>query len=263
MIPSNEEKKQVPSLERRYTPVAQLGIQVVPCEKRSETQESTQQQEQRALTERKIVGHAAVFNVLSDDLSPFSFEEFREKIQPGAFADVLDDDVRALFNHDANQIIARTANKTVLLSEDDIGLKVEIQPADTQLSRDLLINIESGNVNQMSFAFIVAEDIFEIRFDEANNKDIITRTIVKFKELFDVSPVTFPAFPQTDAVVRSQDNDNINDVEIRSNNIAGIEYRSAAQLSKIARERTGYKRRSGLSELENYQDLLEREITLV
>ena len=96
-----------------------------------------------------IEGHAAVFDSLSVELWGF-FEE----IAPGAFADSIEagDDVRALFNHDPNYVLGRSRNGTLRLAEDEVGLRVEFEPPDTQQARDVVTLIERGDVNQMSFA---------------------------------------------------------------------------------------------------------------
>lgn len=146
-----------------------------------------------------ITGHAAVFNQLSEPLG--FWYRFQEKIEPGAFANVLNNDVRALFNHDDNLILGRTTNGTLELSEDEIGLFVRIEPPDTQLGRDVLSSIRRKDITQMSFAFTVAEDGETWFEDEYHN---VIRTIKKVERLYDVSPVTFPAYPQTDVSARSE-----------------------------------------------------------
>lgn len=141
----------------------------------------------------KIVGYAAVFNELSEEMWGF-----REMIAPGAFSDVLDGDVRATYNHDPNYILGRSTVDTLRLKEDEKGLKVEIDPPDTAWARDLLVTMKRGDVNQMSFAFRVELD------DWAYTEDEVVRTIISFKELSDVSVVAYPAYPQTSAEVRSK-----------------------------------------------------------
>ena len=141
----------------------------------------------------KISGHAAVFDQLSLDLG-----FFREKITPGAFSDTLNADVRALFNHNPDFVLGRTGNDTLKLSEDSIGLKMEIIPPDTFWARDLITSIERGDIDQASFGFNVLKQSWE----EDIEKDEIIRTLEKV-ELVDVSVVTFPAFPQTDVQIRA------------------------------------------------------------
>lgn len=143
---------------------------------------------------RKIVGYGARFNELSEVLF-----FFREKISPGAFADALvRSDVRALINHDANYVLGRTKSGTLRLNEDEVGLRYEIDPPDTSFANDLLVSIDRGDITQSSFAFVVGED--NETWDESG--DIPIRTIHKFEELYDVSPVTYPAYESTSVSAR-------------------------------------------------------------
>jgi HK97 family phage prohead protease len=146
-----------------------------------------------------IEGYAAVFNQLSDDLGGF-----REMVMPGAFSENLgtNPDVRALFNHDSNLVLGRTRSKTLTLDEDDKGLHFNVTLPDTQAARDLLTSIERGDVDQCSFGFVVkkqkwAEDDNE---DRAGGRSLVRE--LHAVELFDVSPVTFPAYPQTSVDTR-------------------------------------------------------------
>ena len=152
--------------------------------------------EQREDGKPRITGHAAVFNALSEDLGGF-----REQIMPGAFVEAIDkDDVRALFNHDPNFILGRNRAGTLALKEDARGLRIAIDPPDTQTIRDLVIApIERGDVSQMSFGFSVRPGGQDWAKDDDGR---VVRTLKKLR-LFDVSPVVFPAYPQTDVAVRS------------------------------------------------------------
>lgn len=142
----------------------------------------------------KLVGHAAVFDVLSEELWP----GVREKIRKNAFAKTLkESDARALFNHNPDWVLGRTKNGTLRLAEDDVGLAVEIDPPHTQYARDFLEVVRRGDVDQMSFAFR------PIRFERDDSNDKMTVITLVEVELFDVSPVTFPAYPQTDVQARS------------------------------------------------------------
>lgn len=143
---------------------------------------------------RTIEGYAAVFNHWSEDLGGF-----REIILPGAFLPALqraDLDVRALINHDANLILGRTKTGTLEIYEDEIGLKVRIALPDTQYARDLLVMMERGDINQMSFGFETAKD----RWYEEGGQ--VYRELLEIGRLYDVSVVTFPAYPQTIAQAR-------------------------------------------------------------
>lgn len=142
-----------------------------------------------------ILGHAAVFNTLSEDLGGF-----RERVLPGAFADAIrTDDIRALFNHDSNFILGRNRSRTLTLLEDQTGLAIDIVAPETPTIRDLVIApIERGDVSGMSFAFSVRPDGQD--WGEDTDGTII-RTL-KNVRLYDVSPVVYPAYPSTDVAAR-------------------------------------------------------------
>lgn len=136
-----------------------------------------------------IEGYAAVFDSLSEDLGGF-----REVIAPGAFAGSLREDVRALWNHDANHVLGRNKSGTLDLAEDQKGLRVRIEPPAS--AGWILESLRRGDVDQMSFGFRTIEDKWEIKGGEP------LRTLIAVR-LFDVSVVTFPAYPETEAGLRS------------------------------------------------------------
>lgn len=145
----------------------------------------------------KIVGYAAKFNTMSEEMWGF-----RETIAPGAFAEALkDSDVRALFNHDPNIVLGRNKAGTLSLLEDSVGLRYEITPPDTQTATDLIASIRRGDVTQSSFAFTLHGGGEHSWKEDADGT--VTRTIIKVARLFDVSPVTYPAYPDTESGVRS------------------------------------------------------------
>ncbi len=146
---------------------------------------------------RRLVGYAAMFNKRSLPMPLGWDESFVEVIKPGAFAGVLGNDVRALINHDSNLVLGRNKAGTLKLSEDEIGLRVEITPPDTSYANDLIASIKRGDVDQMSFAFVVGEEKW------GDGEDgIALREILSVAELFDVSPVTYPAYPDTTVAAR-------------------------------------------------------------
>jgi len=142
-----------------------------------------------------IEGYAAVFDKPSEDLG--GFVEF---IKPGAFTNAIkSDDVRALVNHDAGlSTIGRTASGTLELEQDKKGLKYRVKVPDTSAGRDVVELIKRGDITGSSFGFQVVSDKWETVDGEEQ------RTLLEVK-LFDVSPVTFPAYPDTDVAVRSRD----------------------------------------------------------
>jgi hypothetical protein len=144
-------------------------------------------------------GHAAVFDEWTE-IPSFYGGSFLERIQRGAFRKVLADgaDVRFLINHDGLPL-ARTAAGTMTLKEDTKGLRVDADLADTTLARDLAVLLERGDISQMSFGFRVGKH--ELQEDEESGE--VRRTITEFSDLYDVSPVTFPAYEGTDAGMRA------------------------------------------------------------
>jgi uncharacterized protein len=143
---------------------------------------------------RKIGGYAALFGSLSEEMWGF-----REEIAPGAFARTLQDgaDVRALFNHDANLVLGRTTAGTLRLQEDDRGLAFEIDLPETGYAADLWRLIDRGDVSQMSFGFRTVTD-------EWRMQDGTPLRTLQDVELYDVSPVTYPAYAATSVDVRSR-----------------------------------------------------------
>lgn len=140
-----------------------------------------------------LVGYASVFDQESVELGSFT-----EIVKPGAFRKTIQEaDVRALWNHDANFVLGRTKSGTLELAEDKRGLLSKITPPDTQWARDLRVSIERGDVNQMSFGFRTIRDRWH---QDEGGKSL--RELLEV-ELLDVSPVTFPAYPQTAVEARS------------------------------------------------------------
>ena len=176
------EKRSQNEIERRFFPVTEL----------------------RAVTDdkgiRHIVGYAAVFNALSEDMGGW-----RERIVPGAFTRAIkEDDVRGLWNHNSDIVLGRSKKGTLSLSEDLQGLHTDIMPPDTQLVKDMvMVPIDRGDVSEMSFGFMVRsypDGSKGARWIEEGGMDI--RELLDV-ELFDVSPVTFAAYPDTKVALRS------------------------------------------------------------
>lgn len=168
-----------------------------PAERR-EIRDSIEGIELRAASEGSrspgtMVGYAAVFEKYSADLG-----YFREKIQRGAFTKAIAScDVRALVNHDPNCLIGRKSAGTLRMSEDEIGLRVEIDLPDTNVGRDTAESIRRGDMQGQSFSFTTGIDQWDWSGETA------LRTLVEVDQLFDVGPVCFPAYEETSVAMRS------------------------------------------------------------
>ena len=169
--------------------------------------------------ERRFISHPVEFRedneegtiegIASEVERWYDLGYFEERIAKGAFDEVMDNDVRALFNHDPNLVLARTKSKTLNLSTDKKGnLVYRYKTPNRSYAKDLEDSVKSGDVDQSSFAFRVAEESWEWRDD---NKDLKKdrRTITRIEKLYDVSPVTYPASPSTTVAARKLQDHNL------------------------------------------------------
>jgi HK97 family phage prohead protease len=169
------------NVERRYTrPAQRVAV---------ETREGGK---------RAIVGYAAVFYDASDPGTEYRlWDDVVERIMPGAFDRAArEDDVRGLFNHNDSLMLGRTTAGTMRLSVDRRGLRYEIDPPDTTSARDLLQLLDRGDVTGSSFAFLPNDTSYR----EVDGVYVIERNTVT---LYDVGPVSFPAYTATEAAARS------------------------------------------------------------
>jgi len=155
----------------------------------------------RAKDDGHIEGHAAVFD---QDYVLWEMPGYRvvERVKQGAFSRALKEkhDVRCLFNHDPNQLLGRTAAGTMTLKEDNLGLSYDTELPDTQLGRDLPVLIKRGDVTGSSFAFTVTKETIT----EEKKGDMTVRTRqIEDVDLYDASPVTYPAYTGTDVNARA------------------------------------------------------------
>lgn len=176
------------------------------------------QLEVRSLEEgkKKLVGMPIVYNRNSEDLGWFT-----ESIAEGAATEALKkSDIRLLYGHNDSSILplARTSAGTMTFRETKNGVEIEADPPDIQFARDLMVSIDRGDVQDMSFGFTVSDD----EWSKRDGKD--HRTILKFREIFDFSYVAFPAYPDTSAATRSLEQHNLRnkpefDIEAENENI--------------------------------------------
>ena len=184
------------AIERRTISIDDNDSQepLIGIESRSEVIESNG--EKRDVTRNWIVGYAARFGVNSLDLG-----DFIERIDPGAFGLVAERrgrksplETRALFNHDPNHLLGRYPD-TLRLRVDERGLRYEILPPESR--QDIVELIQRGDIRGSSFSFIVDSADEEWTKEEGRS----VRLIKRVRALYDVGPVTYPAYPDTNAEV--------------------------------------------------------------
>lgn len=149
---------------------------------------------------RTIYGYASVFynGQAGTEYDIYGDGYLIERIMPGAFDRAIrEDDVRGLFNHDINKVLGRSTSSTLRLSVDNIGLRYEIDPPNTATANEVIELLGRGDVTGSSFSFVVT-DSNPVR--KEGGRRILEITGVS---LFDVGPVTFPAYTAASSNVRA------------------------------------------------------------
>jgi HK97 family phage prohead protease len=192
MEAADKERSMASAIERRALVIDEVESDVPLLAVETRSEEGSDE------SREWIVGYAAKFGVLSLDLG-----DFVERLDPGAFGLVAERrgrkkplQTRALWNHDANFPLARYP-ETLRLTVDEVGLRYEFPVPDTTYGRDIAANIRAGIVKGSSFAFQVAPGGDEWSVEEGRS----VRTIKRVDSLIDVSPTTFPAYPDSDVAV--------------------------------------------------------------
>ena len=152
---------------------------------------------------RKVEGYGIVFNKLSQDLGGF-----REIIAPGAIEGVVErSDILALLNHDISKgVLARSTNGkgTMKIEADKKGAKYTFEAPKFAAGEELVEGIERGDIRGSSFAFTIADPENDQKWERQEDGTYL-RTILKFGELFDMSPVYREAYQDTTVALRSMD----------------------------------------------------------
>lgn len=147
-----------------------------------------------------LEGYFAVFNRNYE-----IFPGCTESIAPGAFDGSINDDVRALYNHNSDIVLGRTSAGTMELRQDAHGLwgRVKINRDDTD-AMNAYRRIQRGDITGCSFGFDIEAQEAEYRDDGT-----VHWTITSIAPLYEVSPCTFPAYADTTVVARKRDLDEI------------------------------------------------------
>lgn len=153
-----------------------------------------------------IEGYAAMFNART--VIQTWYDSFEEFINPRAFDRAIAErqNVRALFNHDSNMLLGAIENDTLKLRADETGLFDTILPnMETTTGRDVFAHIKRGELKGQSFAFTIRSD----KWTFGKDKDLDVREILEIETLYDVGPVTYPAYEATSIAARDKDTETL------------------------------------------------------
>lgn len=166
--------KNTPHLERRVITASTIHFE---------------RREDKSIT---VEGIAAPYNSDSVDLGYFV-----ERYAPGCFTRTLKErpDIRALVDHDTGLIVGRTTAGNLEMFDTKEGLGYRFTPPDTTIGRDLAYNIENRILTNVSIGFMILDHRW------TKEKDTYVRTLLDV-ELWEMSFVAFPAYPETTAEAR-------------------------------------------------------------
>ena len=164
----------------------------------------------------RIAGYAVVFGSWSEVMVDGRGRPFRERFAAGAFDRALaaGPDIRALWNHNTDLPLGRVRNGTLQVGTDGAGLRFELAPPDTSWGRDAIESIRRGDVSGVSFAFSTKREGGDA-WEKPGADGIAQRTVLD-ADLYEVSPVTFPAYPATSVGVRSVEVPDFDDSDSRA-----------------------------------------------
>ncbi len=160
---------------------------------------------------------------------------FIEQIRAGAFEGCDMSDAIMCFNHNVDDILARTASGTLTLSVDGVGLLFSFEAPATGKGNDMVELIRRGDINKCSFRFVVEQDEW-VYADEKNGLDYDQRTIIKFSKLYDVALVVYPAYKDTEASLRHLEERKNEFIKLHENEddpVSGISTQSRSRLVKV------------------------------
>ena len=215
-------------LERRFTHAAACPVRL---EERADGKSA------------KISGYGAVFYDGNAGTEYQLWDNYFERIMPGAFDRAMreKDDVRGLFNHDPNQILGRSSAGTMTLTVDGRGLQYHIDAGDTTVARDVTQHLKRKDVTGSSFSFTPTEEHW-IKQGEGKDKRFI-REIVSVR-LYDVGPVTFPAYEATTSAARAA-----GDVDEARRSLAAFEAKESGAAAEVVARANARARTLRLAEL--------------
>jgi len=175
-------------LERRFVPLENIELRAA-----SEGEEMI------------IEGRPVLYNRMTVLYADDEYE-LREVILPGAATEAMSAGEEVLlWNHASSMPMARRSNNTLEAIEDGLGVRIRADVSKTKWGRDGHEAIRNGVVDAMSFGFYLNGEGYKWEREKKDGKVIDTRTISKFSRIVDYSPVTYPAYKDTDVAARSKE----------------------------------------------------------
>ena len=175
---------------------------------------------------RQLSGYAVAFNQPSQPLP------FTEYISPHAFDDVDFSQVRLLYAHDFNNILARVDSGTLSLKTDDKGLFFVADIPDTTLGNDVYTNVENGNIKGLSFNAQIDPNNGDTWEQGADGK--VIHTINHFASLAEISLTPIPAYTETSVQVARDYKEVLNNMNTDSS--AAVQSQAPASSSAASAE---------------------------
>ncbi len=154
-------------------------------------------------SKRTITG-AIKYDTDSQEMRDYYGDTFVEQISAGAFQESLESrGVVGLWSHDTSQVLGNTRSGTLRVFSDDKELRFELDLPNTTIGNDVYETIKRGDVDGVSFGMRVTKDKWSSENRENGGK-LYKRSILN-AELFEISPVAFPAYPSNEVSARSLD----------------------------------------------------------
>lgn len=164
-------------------------------------EEVRQKTDEDGMEYSQIEGYMVKYNMRSSIMYDYWGDKFVERFSNGAFTESLGErNQKALWNHDWSKPLGSVMAGTLGFMDSSDGLRYMIDVPGNSWGKDATVSISRGDTNGASFTFKVQEDIWDII--EVDGEEIYQRTVLKAK-LYEVSPCTMPAYPDSTAEARS------------------------------------------------------------
>ena len=166
---------------------------------------------------RTIAGYID-YNSPSDGLTDRWGDRFIEELAPGCFdGSLATREVVGLWSHDTAQVLGNTRSKTLRVTSNNDRLSFELDLPDTQAGNDAWEIIQRGDVSGLSFGMVVKNDKWSDV--DQDGQTIYKRTVIE-ADLYEVSPIAFPAYPSAEVACRSLEEYKADAIELRKKLLA-------------------------------------------